>query len=462
MRASHIYEPVDNDALYYEIPQLFTPHSPRLHAPGSGSGSKLSASPLQDDGASKRKWWNVLQFNGWRVGVAWGMIATVLVLLTNIVWTIWAVTTHQLQNGGVTILDGSCEQTRLTALWLHLAVNILGTMILGASNYCMQCLVSPTRGEIDRAHSKRKWLDIGIPSVRNVLGIRKARCVLWVVLALSGIPLHLLYNSVIFSTLSANDYIVMAVSEDMVTDPEMDLRKEIDDAITLSASQRNGTVSAWLDNLAEFRSWERLEKSACIRAYAHDYVADRSHVILVNSTLSSNPPALFIGYGGDLWETQPLPPYRWMCRHYRDTEGPSGHFCDVQKLRQYESTWTVEAISPAPPVRVDYCLSRPTEEHCTVRMNVNIMIIVIVANALKVGAMLLTLWTQRQDPLVTVGDAIKSFLKINDPATTNRCLASKNDFLRSHWLIEPKTWHRRRPYWFQSASKMRWIICNAL
>ena len=28
----------------------------------------------------------------------------------------------------------------------------------------------PTRKEIDRAHAKGDWLDIGIPSVRNIMG----------------------------------------------------------------------------------------------------------------------------------------------------------------------------------------------------------------------------------------------------------------------------------------------------
>jgi hypothetical protein len=73
---------------------------------------------------------------------------------------------------------------------LHLLINLLSSLLLGASNYCMQRLVAPTRKEIDAVHAKRDWLDIGMPSVRNLPSINKGRTLLWVFLGLSSIPLH--------------------------------------------------------------------------------------------------------------------------------------------------------------------------------------------------------------------------------------------------------------------------------
>ena len=52
----------------------------------------------------------------------------------------------------------------------------------------MQCLGSPTRDEIDKAHAKGRWLDIGVPTMRNLLNINAKRTVLWVLLALSSAP----------------------------------------------------------------------------------------------------------------------------------------------------------------------------------------------------------------------------------------------------------------------------------
>ena len=64
--------------------------------------------------------------------------------------------------------------------------------VLSGSNYTQQCLAAPTRGEIDAAHAKRQWMDIGVPSVRNLLRIKRERTLLWIAIGFMSIPLHLL------------------------------------------------------------------------------------------------------------------------------------------------------------------------------------------------------------------------------------------------------------------------------
>jgi hypothetical protein len=76
---------------------------------------------------------------------------------------------------------------------LHVLINALSTVLLSASNYTMQVLSSPTRVEVDAAHAKGSWLDIGILSPRSLRGIAKKRAILWLTLAASSVPLHLLY-----------------------------------------------------------------------------------------------------------------------------------------------------------------------------------------------------------------------------------------------------------------------------
>jgi glutaredoxin-related protein len=68
----------------------------------------------------------------------------------------------------------------------------LSTILLGASNYCMQCMSAPTRAEAEQAHAKFRWVDIGTPSIRNLGKIRGLRVVLWLLLGISSLPLHLL------------------------------------------------------------------------------------------------------------------------------------------------------------------------------------------------------------------------------------------------------------------------------
>ena len=82
----------------------------------------------------------------------------------------------------------NCAQAKSINTWLQLAVNALSTILLCASNYCMG---SPTREEVDDAHSKGLFLHFGVPSLHNIVGIGGKRKVLWLSLGLSALPLHL-------------------------------------------------------------------------------------------------------------------------------------------------------------------------------------------------------------------------------------------------------------------------------
>lgn len=95
-------------------------------------------------------------------------------------------------DGILSLYSGSCDVVKRTDTIVHIIVNVLSTLLLGASNGCMQLLLAPTRAEIDRAHEKQIWLDIGVPSFRNLRHISGRRVCLWSLLALSSIPLHFL------------------------------------------------------------------------------------------------------------------------------------------------------------------------------------------------------------------------------------------------------------------------------
>ena len=115
------------------------------------------------------------------------------VLLTNIIVLAVASTSYPHQQAGIVTLQvGSCEKARQAGRWIHLAINILSTALLGASNYAMQVLSAPTRKEVDKAHSRGHALDIGIQSFTNIFRTSGKRAILWIILACSSIPLHLM------------------------------------------------------------------------------------------------------------------------------------------------------------------------------------------------------------------------------------------------------------------------------
>ena len=132
------------------------------------------------------------QLSGWRGGIVSCIAVSSAVLLLNIILLILATAAWNPKHGIATSYTGDCKTAGRLTTATHLFINVLSSLLLGASNYCMQRLVAPTRKEVDKAHAKKKWLDIGIPSVRNLFHIGKWRVVLWLFLAASSVPLHLL------------------------------------------------------------------------------------------------------------------------------------------------------------------------------------------------------------------------------------------------------------------------------
>ncbi|KAH0539047.1 hypothetical protein FGG08_004393 [Glutinoglossum americanum] len=81
---------------------------------------------------------------------------------------------------------------------------------------------------------------------------------------------------------------------------------------------------------------------------------------------------------------------------------------------------------------------------------------------LKATATGLTIRKQRAPPLVTLGDAVSSFLEVPDPSTQEICVASKADILKGAWRERgtPKVYPMVQRFWFRAASWKRWLSCN--
>lgn len=120
------------------------------------------------------------------------MIAISAVLSLNIVTLIFVKVRYNSLDGIAELYSGDCAKVDKLKIGTHLAINALATGLLSASNYAMQVLSAPTRREVDLAHSKRQWLDIGLPSLRNLPSIARSRLLVWSCLLSSSVPLHLM------------------------------------------------------------------------------------------------------------------------------------------------------------------------------------------------------------------------------------------------------------------------------
>ncbi|MGI4815484.1 MAG: hypothetical protein ACRYGG_19400, partial [Janthinobacterium lividum] len=113
---------------------------------------------------------------------------------------------------------------------------------------------------------------------------------------------------------------------------------------------------------------------------------------------------------------------------------------------------------------VDYCLVQSAPQQCTVVTLPAFQGFVVAFNAIKIVCLIIMLIESRDEPLMTIGDAVASFLTY--PDLTTAAYESVNSIPRS------RNFHRRRIHcwywpsaaspWFSGASKTRWCLTSGL
>ena len=135
----------------------------------------------------------LFSFSRWRFGAIVCTVLTTVVLCLDLSFAIWTLLNRGIEGGKHVIYEGKCASVSSRMNYIQIFVTILSNLLHGASNYCMQILSAPTRAQIDAAHAKGMWLDIGRNSVRNVYFMSRKKKVLWMLLGASSVPLQSLF-----------------------------------------------------------------------------------------------------------------------------------------------------------------------------------------------------------------------------------------------------------------------------
>ncbi|KAK1978279.1 hypothetical protein LZ30DRAFT_218972 [Colletotrichum cereale] len=410
------------------------------------------------------------------------------ILITNLAVTIFAYSRYGSKNGVGLIYQGDCSTIKRLDQWIHLLINLLGTGMLAASNFCMQLQAAPTRKNVDFAHEKGKWMDIGIPSLRNLRYLDNWQRASWALLALSSIPIHLIYNSAVFQSLSSHNYTVAVVKDSFLNGSSWDLETaELNRAgdwgwNDTRVNPLNLDYQKVIQDMQNAAStYERLNISACFDLYDDYWKPQGDAIILVrNESVQSTPDdsllmyvsivprlddwaknmwALGNGSGGFLATSPPKPVTKWFL-------GPN----------RYEVT---------------QCLVQPASSltaKCRFEYSPPIMITIVLMNLIKVLIML-SIWIARrrqrqrkqqdkaQEVLSTLGDAIASFMREPCKQTVGMGLATKYDFLtRNDWTMRrlpsiiqkssdgsqippvPRAFKTEAKQWRSAASLRRWAV----
>ncbi|KAK1544158.1 hypothetical protein CPAR01_04791 [Colletotrichum paranaense] len=382
----------------------------------------------------------------WRRSALVFAAAALLTFIINLSFVIWATTHSSDDPSGVVrpgigiIASGECQRIKSWNTGAHVAINIISTVLLAGSNYCMQCLIAPTRKEIDAAHAENDWLDVGIPSIRNFWRIAWKRKIVWSLLAMSSFPLHLLFNSVVFTSTSTNLYNVYAVSVKNFDEDDMSLAPGFLPSHLYPRIYTDTTQFVYLDT------------RKCLDEYGTAFQSSRGDLVVVvdNGTAFHGVARLGLDYG------EVEHPFDWICGDsQRQWTRPS---CD-EKLSKIKSdaTWTVGTNKV-----VKGCYSEKTDEHCKLLFSSVLCWTVTALNVIKGLLMLFVAYGNTERPVLTIGDAIVSFLKDGDGHTKAMALSTKSSLRKLGWSCDPQEFHSTRRRKFAAGSLLRWMTTIAL
>ncbi|KXH37721.1 hypothetical protein CNYM01_11325 [Colletotrichum nymphaeae SA-01] len=317
----------------------------------------------------------------WRQAAFYFAVAAFSTFLINFVFTLWASIQKRdtISDGVGILLDTDCSTIRVLNTGIHILINVLGIILLAGSNYCMQCLMAPTRPEIDDAHARQNWLDVGVASIRNFCNITWKKKIVW--------------------------------------------------------NKTEGALNSadWKSMYSDFLGYnvEEMDATRCIDAYRVAFQSSRGNLLLMCGQSGERIAGILAGNS--------------TCEDY------------LVELRTTSGGWKPLGSS------VKECYSQKTEEHCKLLFSSTLSWTVTAFNFAKGVLMLFVAFGMgEEDPLMTIGDAVTSFLEDQDESTADMCLKSKDHFVAQHWSKGPIQYDFKPQRKSVAVSPGAWFLCFLL
>ncbi|KAL0942169.1 uncharacterized protein CTRU02_200054 [Colletotrichum truncatum] len=360
--------------------------------------------------------------SGWRAGIALNIVIGFVILIVAIVCLVLALVVVGMIRGESKLFGGSCSKSEDIKIGLFVAINVITIILLATANYVFQVLSSPTRIEIEMAHDAHRWVDIGVPSLRNLRFVSNPRVVLTVIIMLAAVSTQVIYNAVIFTTQPAFAHEVAFVTENFLSSGQFS---------NASATNAGGLPRIEILNLQDQASRGQLTNlttTDCLEKFSGMFQSDFSAVVLVtDSPSTSNSLVQTAASGSSLAQ-------------FVDPANPS-------VIKVGDST-------------VQYCLVRSElPESCSVVLNGSLLGVIAILNLVSVSAIGAVYFFTGFEPLVTLGDALASFITQPDHSTKGSCLLDKKDVKQGRWgYSEAKYWISKDHFWFQTPSLSLWAV----
>lgn len=203
--------------------------------------------------------------------------------------------------------------------------------------------------------------------------------------------------------------------------------------------------------------WENISVAECKDSFNY-FRTDRGSVLLV-----TREDAQAAGYGPDRNDTGTV---LWFDMN-------TGYVPDMywnwteQSVKNWRVTDKNHHSFP-----ISYCLSLRVPYRCRLQVHIWLLLTVVVLNTIKLACMLRSFWEQRGTPMVTVGDAIASFLQTQCEHSEESCLLSQRDWEKyleakkkdgednaeEENRLKDKAFHMTPLRYYDAVSFLRWVI----
>ncbi|KAK8048325.1 hypothetical protein PG994_010055 [Apiospora phragmitis] len=358
---------------------------------------------------------------GWKGGATCNIILAFVLLVLAVICLILAMT-RQVVAGETIIFSGSCDMASSINTGLHAAINVFAITILVGSNYVFQILSSPTRLELASAHKKKQWLDIGIPSLRNLFHVSGLRTALIAVALLCAVTTQIIYNAVIFTSPTGFKSDIVVVTNDFLTGAPFANGTEFNRADMSQPDILSLQNDARAGKLAD------LATVPCLQQVGGEFDTTYDALVLITKLSSARSSVIQTGKSGDMF--------------------------------QLNSMSSVAISVPVDEKVVDRCLGRQgLPQTCKVSVSSPLLGIVGALHLITLFSMAAVLSWRNFEPLVSLGDAIRSFMRNPDPSTASACFLDKQDVREGRWgFNEAKYFTPTDHFWFFTPSIKRWVL----
>ena len=259
-----------------------------------------------------------------------------------------------------------------------------------------------------------------MPSLRNLFRVSSGRSILLFFLFFSSVPLHVFYNSAIFYQTAVPAYNIFAGPDFLAQGIPSEAERQYPNSTERDSFKR-------LVHAAQDGGLKRLDGPDCVTAFAQTYQTAYSNVVLVTEDDPGQGSYALVGSNSiydpkSEYSSNGISAYPWLCSANVKMSDCEKEGSSVTYNHAKKSNWTVNAQYRNAKVR--YCLAEPAPQKCSLQYSVPLTLATVLCNVVKT-CVLLYLWIGvKEAPILTVGDAIASFLCRQDPYSKGMCLPS--------------------------------------